>query len=243
MICGISKNPFLKENLVFKGGTVLKKVYFPDYRFSEDLDFSFKGKKFDIETIKAAFHELSVWVYEETRISLSIKNETQHETGNFNFFLSYTGPLGGAGTNKDIKVDISRDELIYYAPKEKQVINAYSDLRQKKYSILCYSPGEVIAEKMRSIMQRTTPRDMYDLWYLFETEGHNIEDHIFAFQEKAKYKGYNPNELIRVIEQKKKIFAQHWNKHLTNQITEIPDFNEVWRELGKHWRKFQKFIA
>ncbi len=241
IICGIANNPFLKESLVFKGGTVLKKIYFPDYRFSEDLDFTFKGKEFIIGAIKAAFNKLMEWVYEESRISLSIQNETQHETGNFNFYLAYTGPLGGAGANKDIKVDISQDELIYYEPEEKQVNNPYSDINQE-YSILCYSLGEVIAEKMRSIMQRTTPRDIYDLWYLFETEGQDIEDHIFAFQVKAKYKGYDANKLIKVIEQKERTFAKHWNEHLANQMTAIPDFNDVWRELGKHWRKFQKFI-
>jgi len=238
---GIANNPFLKENLVFKGGTVLKKVYFLDYRFSEDLDFTFTGKDFDIEAIKAAFNKLIEWVYEESRISLSVQNETQHDTGNYNFYLSYTGPLGGAGANKDIKVDISQDELIYNAPEEKKIINTYSDL-EEKYSIFCYSLGEVIAEKMRSIMQRTAPRDIYDLWYLFEVEGQDIEDHVFAFQDKAKHKGYDPNELIKVIEQKEKTFAKHWKDHLANQMTEIPDFNDVWRELGKHWRKFQKFI-
>jgi len=30
----------LKNSLAFKGGTALKKIYFPDYRFSEDLDFT-----------------------------------------------------------------------------------------------------------------------------------------------------------------------------------------------------------
>lgn len=30
----------LKDILAFKGGTALKKVYFPDYRYSEDLDFT-----------------------------------------------------------------------------------------------------------------------------------------------------------------------------------------------------------
>ena len=30
----------LAKEIVFKGGTVLKKVYFEDYRFSEDLDFT-----------------------------------------------------------------------------------------------------------------------------------------------------------------------------------------------------------
>ena len=241
VLYGIANNPFLKENLIFKGGTVLKKAYFPDYRFSEDLDFTFRGKDFDIEDIKAAFNQLIEWVYEESRISLSIQNETQHDTGNYNFYLSYTGPLGGAGANKDIKVDISQDELIYNAPEEKQIINTYLDLLEK-YSIFCYSLGEVVAEKMRSIMQRTTPRDIYDLWYLFEVEGQDIEDHIFAFQDKAKHKGYDPNELTRVIEQKEKTFAKHWKEHLANQMTGIPDFNDVWRELGKHWRRFQKFI-
>ena len=238
---GIANNVFLKENLVFKGGTVLKKVYFPDYRFSEDLDFTFIGKDFDIEAIKIAFKELIDWVYEESRISLSIQNETQHETGNFNFYLGYTGPLGGTGANKDIKVDISQDELICNAPETKQIINDYSDLADE-YRISCYSLGEVIAEKMRSVMQRTAPRDIYDLWYLFEVEGQNIEDHIFAFQDKALYKGYDPNELIEIIEQKEKIFSKHWKDHLASQMKEIPDFNDVWRELGKHWRKFRKFI-
>jgi len=238
---GIANNPFLKENLLFKGGTVLKKVYFPDYRFSEDLDFTFTGKDFVIEVLKAAFSEFIEWVYDESRISLSVQNETQHDTGNYNFYLSYTGPLGGAGANKDIKVDISQNELIYNTPEEKQIINTYSDLKEE-YSIFCYSLGEVIAEKMRSIMQRTAPRDIYDLWYLFEVEGHDIEDHIFAFQEKAKYKEYDPNELTKMMEQKEKIFAKNWKDHLANQMTEIPDFNDVWRELGKHWRKFQKFI-
>ena len=39
---GIALVPELNQNLVFKGGTCLKKCYFGDYRFSEDLDFSAK---------------------------------------------------------------------------------------------------------------------------------------------------------------------------------------------------------
>ncbi len=38
-LVGLSRNP-LRELLLFKGGTALKKCYFPDYRFSEDLDFT-----------------------------------------------------------------------------------------------------------------------------------------------------------------------------------------------------------
>jgi uncharacterized protein len=241
VIYGIANNAYLKTNLIFKGGTVLKKVYFPDYRYSEDLDFTLRKKDFDIESLKAAFNEIIAWVYEESRISLSIQNDTQHETGNFNFYMAYTGPLGGAGANKDIKVDISQNELMYNTPLEKQIINTYSDL-EEEYTILCYSLGEVVAEKMQSIMQRTAPRDIYDLWFLLEVEGEHIEDHIFAFQEKAEHKGYDSYELIKVLEQKEKVFAKNWKEHLANQMTAIPDFSEVWRELGKHWRRYSKFI-
>jgi uncharacterized protein len=30
------------EYLIFKGGTCLRKCYFPEYRFSEDLDFTLR---------------------------------------------------------------------------------------------------------------------------------------------------------------------------------------------------------
>lgn len=40
ILAGISQVKDLRETLVFKGGTALKKCYFGDYRFSEDLDFS-----------------------------------------------------------------------------------------------------------------------------------------------------------------------------------------------------------
>jgi uncharacterized protein len=44
---GISNNEYLKQQLVFKGGTALRKMYFPDYRLSEDLDFTFTGNDFN----------------------------------------------------------------------------------------------------------------------------------------------------------------------------------------------------
>ena len=40
ILFGVSKHDELSKAIVFKGGTVLKKAYFEDYRFSEDLDFT-----------------------------------------------------------------------------------------------------------------------------------------------------------------------------------------------------------
>jgi predicted nucleotidyltransferase component of viral defense system len=40
ILYGLSVHQQLNSRLIFKGGTVLKKVYFSNYRFSEDLDFT-----------------------------------------------------------------------------------------------------------------------------------------------------------------------------------------------------------
>ncbi len=40
MLAGIGASKVLYDKWVFKGGTCLKKCYFEEYRFSEDLDFT-----------------------------------------------------------------------------------------------------------------------------------------------------------------------------------------------------------
>lgn len=120
-------------------------------------------------------------------------------------------------------------------------VTEYSDL-QNEFKILSYSLGEIISEKMRSLMQRTMPRDLYDVWYLLEVENYNIEDYVFDFQRKTEFKELNPNELTKTVFGKKETFKRQWNNQLVNQIKEIPDFEDVWRRLGKYWRKFDKTI-
>lgn len=42
ILAGVAVNEKLQNKLIFKGGTALKKCYFGDCRFSEDLDFTAK---------------------------------------------------------------------------------------------------------------------------------------------------------------------------------------------------------
>ena len=92
-------------------------------------------------------------------------------------------------------------------------------------------------------MQRTAPRDIYDLWFLFENEGLDIRDYIYCFFDKAKFKGKDPTQLVAEVLKKEKTFQTHWNAYLTNQMSAVPEFSEVWRELAKHWKKFEKIIG
>ncbi len=55
-LIGLSRSS-LREHLVFKGGTALKRCYFGDYRFSEDLDFTLAGE-IPLESILAGLEEV-----------------------------------------------------------------------------------------------------------------------------------------------------------------------------------------
>ena len=239
---GISNKEFLKSKLLFKGGTALRKIYFPEYRLSEDLDFTYQGDDYKIEDIRNDFKSIIEWAKKEVRINLEIQDETEHQTGNYNFYFSYIGPLGGVGANKSIKVDIANDEKLCNDPIEKIVHNEYSDLTEE-FKILSYSLEEIISEKMRSLMQRTLPRDLYDIWYMFEVENKAIEDFIFNFQEKTIFKKLNPEKFIKTVLGKEATFKAQWETNLQQQIKDIPNFDQVWRSLGKHWKRYNKFIS
>ena len=239
---GISNKEFLKNKLLFKGGTALRKIYFPDYRLSEDLDFTYYGDDYKVEDIRNNFKSLIEWFKKEVRINLEIQDEKEHQTGNYNFYFSYIGPLGGVGANKSVKVDIANDEKLCNDPIDKIVHNEYSDLSEE-FKISSYTLEEIISEKMRSLMQRTMSRDLYDIWYMFEAENKAIEDFISIFQEKTVFKKLDPKQFSRTVLAKEATFKGQWETSLSQQIINIPEFAQVWRSLGKHLKKYNKAIG
>jgi Uncharacterized conserved protein len=236
ILYGVSQNKFLEENLIFKGGTVLKKAYFEDYRFSEDLDFTLKNDEITNEQIFEAFKSLFNFVKEEANIPLERNPETNFESGNMNFYVLYGGPLGGTFGRKDLKIDFTRNELICFASKKQKIFRTYSDL-EKDFSVNCYPKSEVLIEKMRSLMERTQPRDIYDLWYLFEHDEFTISQFADEFRKKVIHKNLNPTDFIGKVNEKEGKFKSMWEKYLSNQIHDLPDFDGVFRDLMKHLRQ------
>ncbi len=60
-----------RNDLIFKGGTCLKKCRYPDYRFSDDLDFTSLNPDFVLD--KKLLNRITGFVTERTNISLFIK--------------------------------------------------------------------------------------------------------------------------------------------------------------------------
>jgi len=75
-LVGLSATP-LKDILVFKGGTAIKKCYIPDYRFSEDLDFTLH-KEETFETIRPYLDEASSRTEEASGIKIRFSRYDRH---------------------------------------------------------------------------------------------------------------------------------------------------------------------
>lgn len=239
---GVAENKNLLKTLAFKGGTVLKKAYFKDYRFSEDLDFTLLNDEISNDLILGWFQESFDYIREETNIPLEIieKNEQEgavlHDgQGGINFYISYIGPLGGQGNNKRVKVDISRSEKLEFEPVLQNMILNYTD--QVEHKLLCYPPEEVLIEKLRSVMQRMQARDFYDVWYLLEIHGLKIEFYVQEFKAKCESKGIEPSKFHEKLGQRMASYRARWQKSMNDQIKDLPDFDKVEREVLRHIRK------
>ena len=70
ILCGLWAQPEIAARWVFKGGTCLRKCYFPGYRFSEDLDFTLT-QPLSMEDGRALVSAATKWVEEVTGIDFT----------------------------------------------------------------------------------------------------------------------------------------------------------------------------
>jgi predicted nucleotidyltransferase component of viral defense system len=235
VLYGISQHEILKTAMVFKGGTVLKKCYFEDYRFSEDLDFTLLDESHDHQMLKGYLNEVFAWVKDEANITLDHKEDGVHDkSGSSLFYINYVGPLGGNLGSRDIKIDITRGEKLEFDLVKKTVFISYTDLPEESFQVLCYSLSEVLIEKMAALMGRTEPRDMYDFWYLMEIDRMKIKDHEIEFRSKAAHKNQDPNAFGEKVLKKEAVYKRDWVTKLENQIHDIPKFDDIFREVRRY---------
>ncbi|OFY61943.1 MAG: hypothetical protein A2Y71_09135 [Bacteroidetes bacterium RBG_13_42_15] len=225
ILWGIYNHYKLKDALIFKGGTCIKKVHIEDYRFSEDIDFTLNPtveQSISDQEIYDSFSEVFAKIKENANIDLSIPEDSKevHESGGIRFYIDFTGPLGGKADH--VKTDISRGEKLEFVIEQRPMLNHYSDIEEEGDIITqSYSLEEIVIEKMVALMGRTLPRDLYDFEYLTNKEGIELQDVFIELQRKAEHKGYNPEEFIQKVTEKEKIFEKAWTENLSHQIRDL----------------------
>ena len=249
VLAGIGAVPELKETLVFKGGTSLKKCYFGDYRFSEDLDFSaLEGvptgdamEKLMGRVCEAARKMLDDYAEVEFLCQRYMENNP-HPGGQEAFLIRARLPWHPS-PDIPVKVEITVDELIAWPVERRSVMHDYGEPLDVELQI--YSPAEVVAEKLRAIRQqlklleqrgwiRNRARDYYDLWRVLGDFGDSVDrvNFIGRLHDKCKLRNVDfegPDDFFdsRVVDDVK----QGWESSLAALVPNLPAFDTVMGEL------------
>ena len=184
MLAGISQMPALRDTLAFKGGTALRKCYFGDYRFSEDLDFSaMEGCPKDEgmeRLVKEACEAAERLLDEHVPVEISSQRYTErepHPGGQEAFTIRARFPWQSRLQTR-ITIEITMDELVLLTTEGRHVIHGYGEPLNAEVKV--YSLEEIVAEKLRALLQqaemfkrrgwsRSRARDYYDLWRVLGT--------------------------------------------------------------------------
>lgn len=237
-----------KDQLVFKGGTCLRKCYFNDYRFSEDLDFTAVNLEFVLD--RKLLSKIVKLITERTEIPLHIKEikplKRKDDLMGYAAIVKFWGadhPANQTPPSPDrwgtsVKIEITLHETILFETEARKVDHPYSDkLSANAENIPCYSLNEVITEKLRAIIQRsyTAPRDFYDIWFLSNNvENIDWPEIVKVFHKKMKFKGLEFTGIYQMInDENDKRLEAAWNNSLGHQVKaeKLPDYGKVRSEL------------
>lgn len=239
ILVGLARSP-LRERLAFKGGTALKKCYFGDYRFSEDLDFTLIEDT-PWEEIERGLGAAFAGTYRGSGVVVRLDDvdRASHENSH-TFYLAYEGPLPGS-PGKSVKVDITIRERIVLPLEDRPVLRGYDEYRDLPGDarIHVYSLDEMAVEKTVALLDRARnePRDLYDLWFL--TDGGHVRPAglLDPVAKKLEFRGARLTEVRGELAAKQARLEKLWEVRLAPQVIELPEFDAVIRAVRRTLRQ------
>ena len=249
ILAGINHIPILRDTLVFKGGTALKKCYFGDYRFSEDLDFTAVGHFPTGNDMESAMQAACLKAVEllDTFAPVDIVCErhvereahpNQQESFDIRARFAWHHNL-----QTHVMVEISVDEKLLRPRVVRDVLHDYGEPLDAKISV--YSLEEIVVEKLRAILQhyrtlqrrgwtRSRARDYYDLWRILSAHGDflNLSNFHEFLKEKCTHRqvvftdtaSFFPEVMLTDIE-------KTWDQWLGPLVPQLPSYKRVIHEL------------
>ena len=249
ILAGVAGTSELRDSLVFKGGTALKKCYFGDYRFSEDLDFSGlpgtpTGEEMERvmrESCATAVRLLDEYAPVEIECERYVEKEP-HPGGQEAFTIRGRLPWHREPMTRAL-VEVSMDEEVTKAVQERKLIHEYGE--RIDASLKVYALEEIIGEKLRAILQhverleqrgwgRSRARDYYDLWRIVKAHRDDLDLSSFStfLKTKCQVRGVTfdrPDDFFQ--EPMISNVEKTWDQWLGPLVPELPSFHTVIGEL------------
>jgi predicted nucleotidyltransferase component of viral defense system len=192
LIVEIYRDPYLADELVFRGGTCLHQLRLPrPWRYSEDLDFVRRsetgvGEVFDAVRSVADQVELTVAktvVGEQPKMVLRAPSEDD--------------PV----QHLRVKIEINTNDRSPASPLEKVPYRVENSWFSGSANVTTFAAPELVATKIRALYQRRKGRDLFDLWLALEHLKIDPADIVNAF---GPYRpmGYSSSVGIRNLREK-----------------------------------------
>lgn len=202
------------NGFLFRGGTALARVYWPDFRISEDLDFISSEQAKDLPRLLAT---ATARAAQDTGLKLTLAEGLWRDDRSRSL-VRWDSPQSGP---RELLIDVVRHEAATLPVRHLPLVLLYSDLREKEQTIPVMDVVEIMANKWLMLDDRDEPRDLFDLWWGLTREDVAFDD--VATAHHARY-GYKPMPISL------KRFAQletRWHERLEHQIRNPPRFDEV----------------
>ncbi len=245
LLKGIAEKEEFEKRLIFKGGTALRKCYFEDYRFSEDLDFTvLSGLK--SKNMEESFALVCERLTDESGCGFELTNfqevrDIQGEEA-YEAKIAFRGPTEPQNVKPVIKIDLSFYETVALPAVQRKIIHPYSDSFNSK--VLVYSLEEILAEKLRAILQQKMrvprPRDFYDAWMLLKKYANQIKlaQVRKAFIQKCKFKNvpyHSVEDFFDPALLRKNKAA--WEASIAKQVSSLIGFDQVIQDLNTELKR------
>lgn len=221
----------LTDDLIFRGGTAIKKIFLPSHRFSYDLDFISTGIRGS--TMIERLDKVIDWLKGEANLVCAIKDRNPRIVkSRLRIPLTYDG-FAQITAAKEVLVDlVYRAEAELLVPLANgKIISEYTDLQPRSSALKAYRLEAIAADKVGAIFDhaREEPRDIYDLWALLESR--RIDGRTLAADFERAY-GYVIPHAALVEEMKRPTYGKLWEIRLKDQVPNLPPIDEVTSEIN-----------
>ncbi len=226
--------------LRFKGGTCLRKCYYADYRFSEDLDFT-ATRLIPQEELQAALAAVVRAAGDEWQIDFGARPirveaaDDEYGKESYQARLYYRGPLQRRGDPRAVRLDVTVAENLAFDPVMRRIIHPYTDADAvAEARVPCYDLLEMLVEKVRALAgqrQYAISRDLYDTSELVRREEVEIDRLAAALPGKMKVKGLGAAEVdLERWAGRKWEFELDWERNLRHLLPtgSADDFDSAW---------------
>jgi uncharacterized protein len=249
ILAGVSHVDALRDTLAFKGGTALKKCYFGDYRFSEDLDFTAVGPAPTGAAMESAIRAacaatvtlLDPYAPVEIVCERHVERDP-HPAGQEAFDIRARFPWHRT-PQTNVMIETAMDEQVLRPTVRRSVLHDYGEPFDIQVPV--YSLGEIVAEKLRAILQhlsslerrgwvRSRARDYYDLWRILGAYRDHLDvpDFPLFLHEKCALKdvtfsgpeSFFPKAMLLTVE-------TTWKQWLGPLVPKLPPYKTVIEEL------------